>query len=88
MLNRVTFSGMVIEDLLTMNEENRINAMKTAIMEIVDSLKDKEQLFELLFVRHLNKHVKGQKTAVIKVKFADPKQTKELRAKFVNEAED
>lgn len=83
LLNRVTFSGMVIEDLLNMNEENRIKAMKTAVMEIVDSLKDPEQVFELLFVRHLNRKNRGQKSAVIEAKFADPKQTRELRAKFV-----
>ena len=83
MLNRVTFSGVVIDGLQTMSEANKVAAMKEKVMEIVDILKDADQVFELLFVRHLNSQIRGQKSAVIEAKFADSKQTKDLRTKFV-----
>ena len=85
MLNRVTFSGVVIENLLMMSESDRVKAMKDKVMEFVELLKDpeSEQTFELLFVKHLNNQVRGQKTAVIEAKFADSKQTRCLRSRFV-----
>ena len=85
MLNRVTFSGVVIEGLAKMDEPNKIKAMKDKIMAIIELLRESEQelALELLFVRHLNKQIRGQKSAVIEAKFADAKQTKELRTIFV-----
>ena len=49
MLNRVTFSGVAIEGLTSMNEADRVKAMKEKVMEIVDSLKDEGQVFDLQF---------------------------------------
>ena len=82
-LNRVTLSGVIIEGLLGMSEEDKVAAMRAKVMEIVDNLKDEGQTFELLFVRHLNKQKRGQTSAVIEARFADPKQAKALRSKFV-----
>ena len=38
---------------------------------------------QLRVVRHLNNQIRGQKSAVIEARFADAKQTKQLRAVFV-----
>ena len=83
MLNRVTFSGVVIDGLEKMEEPEKIKAMKEKLMAIIENLKEPEQVFEILFVRHLNKQIRGQKSSVIEAKLADAKQAKELRAQFV-----
>ena len=83
MLNRVTVSGVVIEGIERMTDTVKVQAMKAKITEIFDSIKEADQSFEILFVRHLNWKVRGQKTSVIEVKLADEKQTKLLRAEFV-----
>ena len=85
MLNKVTFSGVVIDGLSKMDDPTKIKAMRDKIMAIVELLKDSENELdlELIFVRHLNNQIRGQKSAVIEARFADAKQTKQLRAVFV-----
>ena len=83
MLNRVTVSGVVIDGIEKMTDTVKIPAMKSKIEEIFESIKEQDQSFEVVFVRHLNKQVRGQKSSVIEVKLADEKQAKELRAEFV-----
>ena len=83
MLNRVTFSGLNIEGLERMLEPDRIKAMREKVGEVIDLVKAEGQVYEILFVKHLNRHIRGAKTAVIEVKLKDEKQTKDLRAEFV-----
>ena len=83
MLNRVTISGVVIDNLTRMNETDKVRAMRAKIEEIITSIKEPEQTMEVQFVRHLNNQVRGQKSAVIEVKLADAQQAKLLRAAFV-----
>ena len=83
MLNRVTMAGVVIENLMTMSEEDKIRAMKATVKEIITNIKDEGQVIEVQFVRHLNQQIKGQKSAVIEVKLADAQQAKILRQEFV-----
>ena len=83
MLNRVTVSGVELPDLHKMTEEEKVKAMKEKITEIFDLLKTPEQTYEVVFVRHLNRKIRGAKYAVIEVKLADSKQAKEIRTEFV-----
>ena len=83
MLNRVVISGVVIPGLEKMEDTVKVPIMKEKIQAIVDSLKEDGQVYEVKFVRHLNKQIRGQKSSVIEVSFADAKQTKDLRAEFV-----
>ena len=83
MLNRVTFSGVVIQGLEKMEEPEKIKAMREKLTEIIDTLKEPEQVYEIQFVRHLNKQVMGQSSSVIEAKLADAKQAKQLREEFV-----
>ena len=83
MLNRITFSAVVIEGLQAMSEADKVKAMKEKVMEIVNSIKDPEQTFELLFVKHLNNQIRGQRSAVIEAKFANATQAQDIRKKFV-----
>ena len=82
-MNRVTISGVVIENLTRMNETDKVRAMRAKIEEIITNIKEPEQTMEVQFVRHLNNQVRGQKSAVIEVKLADAQQAKLLRAAFV-----
>ena len=83
MLNRVVMSGVEIQGLDKMDESGKIRAMKAKVTEIIDALKEENQSFEIQFVRHLNKQIKGVKFAVIEIRFPDSKQAKDLRAQFV-----
>ena len=83
MINRVTISGVVIDGLVTMKDVDKVTAMKAKVSEYIDFLKEDGQEFQVLFVRHLNKQIRGQKSAVIEVKFPDDKQAKMFRANFV-----
>ena len=83
MLNRVTVSGVELPELQRMNDVDKIKAMKTKIVEIFDLLKAPDQVYEVVFVRHLNSQIRGAKTAVIEVKLADTKQAKDIRTEFV-----
>ena len=83
MLNRVSMSGVELPGLWSMDEPNRITAMKSKVVEIIDLIKAEGQVYEVQFVRHLNRQIRGTKFAVIEVKFPDPKQAKDLRAEFV-----
>ena len=83
MLNRVTVSGVEIPELLTAQEGDRVKIMRDKIIELFDSIKAPEQVYEVVFVRHLNRQKKGAKHAVIEVKLADSKQAQEIRSEFV-----
>ena len=83
MLNRVTFSGVVIDNLWRMSEKDKVTAMRNKIGSIIDLLKEPDQTYEVQFVRHLNNQIRGQTTAVIEVKFPDNKQAKDIRSAFV-----
>ena len=82
MLNRVSVSGLVIEGIQTMAEADRIQAMRAKIQEVIDQVKEPDQVFEIQFVRHLNRQ-RGQKYAVVEVKFADVNQARLFRDNFV-----
>ena len=88
MLNRVTVSGVEIPNLQKMADEERIPAMKSRIKELFDLLKAEGQSFEVVFVRHLNRKIRGAKSAVIEVKLADAKQAKDIRSEFVKKRKD
>ena len=83
MLNRVTVSGVELPDMQRMDEADRIKAIKSKIVEIFDLLSTPEQPYEVTFVRHLNRQIRGAKLAVIEVKLADVKQAKAIRNEFV-----
>ena len=83
MLNRVTVSGIEIPELQSAPEGERVKIIKAKICELFDLMKDPEQSYEILFVRHLNQQKRGAKSAVIEVKLANPKQAQEIRAAFV-----
>ena len=83
MLNKVTVSGVEIENVCNMAETEKIRVMREKIASIFDSLKEEGQVYEIQFARHLNKQVKGQKYSVMEVKFPEVKQAKDIREQFV-----
>ena len=53
LLNRVTFSGVSIENLWRMSEKDKVTAMKKKIGEIIELLREQDQSYDVKFVRHL-----------------------------------
>jgi hypothetical protein len=88
MLNKVTLSGIKIPNLQRMSENEKVSVMRRRVQEIVDKLENEGQKFEVVFVRHLNRFVKGFGSAVIEVKFASEKQAVDLRSNFVKKRKD
>ena len=86
MLNKITISGVPIENITNMDDTRKIRVMRSKVEEIFDNLKEPNQEFEIQFVRHLNKQVRGQKTSVLEVKLPDAKQAKDIRAAFVKKS--
>ena len=88
MMNRITVSGVELPELWTAQDADRIKIMRDKIAEIFDEIKDPEQPYEVLFVRHLNHQKRGVKFAVIEVKLADVKQAQQIRSAFVKKRKD
>ena len=83
MLNRVIFSKVNMPNLANLTDEARLNAIKGRINEIIESVKSPDKQYKILFVKHLNHRVRGQKKGVIEVKLESPQQAADLRADFV-----
>ena len=86
MLNKITISGVAIENITNMDEQRKIRVMRSKVEEIFDLLKEPNQEFEIQFVRHLNNQVRGQKTSVLEVRLPDAKQAKDIRQEFVKKS--
>jgi hypothetical protein len=82
-LNRVTIIGIRIPNFTRMTGEEKVSVMRRRVQELVDRLQNADQVFEIIFVRHLNRQVRGADNTVIEVKFANEKQAKDLRSNFV-----
>ena len=83
MLNRVILSKISMPNLQGLNEEGRIRSIKDRINEIIESVKANDKEYKVLFVRHLNRKVRGQIKGVIEVKLESPQQAADFRADFV-----
>ena len=83
LLNKVTITGVYLPDMTRLSVQERIKTMKDKIESIVNCIKDDGQEFELKFVKHLNKHILGQKRAVIEVKFGTVQQATDFRMQFI-----
>ena len=82
MLNKVTVAGVVIPGIENLKDTDKIAAMKAKVAELIELLKEEDQEYEVQFVRHLNNQVRGQKSSVLEVRFASPKQAMAFRAEF------
>lgn len=87
MLNRVTVIGIKILDFHKMSNEEKVEAMKAKAQEVFDELAETGQKFEPVFVRHLNRKVRGQDSLILEVKLATEKQAIDLRANYVKKRE-
>ena len=83
MLNKVVLSKVSLPDMQGLNEEGRIRVIKDRINEIIDDVKTEGKQYKVLFVRHLNRLVRGQKKGVIEVRLESATQAAEFRADFV-----
>jgi len=83
MLDRVTVVGLSIPGLFEMRDNDKIEPMRERLQELFDYLADEGQKFEAGYVRHLNRQLRGRRTAVIEVRLGSEKQAGELRTNFI-----
>ena len=83
MLSKVTISGVPMPGLSKLNEQEKIQAIKDKAAEIVDLVKEEGQSYKVVFVRHLNKKIRGAEKAVLEVKLESNEQAAGIRASFV-----
>ena len=88
MLNRLTMTGVTLEGLENLSDEERIKAIKDKVNEIIDIVKKDDKQYKVVFVRHLNPQVRGQQKAAIEVKLETEKQASDLRSDFVQQRKD
>jgi hypothetical protein len=83
-LNKLTVIGIRIPNFGRMTGEEKVREMKIRVQGLFNKLQSQEdQEFEVIFVRHLNRQVRGLNNTVIEVKLANEKQAKDLRSAFV-----
>jgi hypothetical protein len=87
-LNRITVVGIRIPSFSRMTGDEKVSEMKKKVQSLVNKLQNEGQVFEVVFVRHLNRQVRGLDNTVIEVKFANDKQAKDLRSNFVQRKKD
>jgi hypothetical protein len=83
MLNKVTVIGIRIPELHRMTGSEKVTVMKQKVKELFETLQKEDQKFEVAFVRHLNRQVRGQHNTVIEVKLGSEQQARDLRMNFV-----
>lgn len=88
MLNKVTIAAVPMELAPTLNEQEKIEAIKSKANEIIDLVKQENRQYKAVFVRHLNRDVRGAKTAVLEVKFESEQQASNFRSDFVKRQKD
>ena len=84
-LHKVTITGVQIKDFNRMAENEKPDAMKKAVNEIIALVtadEDKEDR-KVVFVRHRNQHIRNAKTLVIETRFQEAKQATAFRKDFV-----
>ena len=74
MLNRLTMTGVTLEGLDNLSDEERIKAIEDKVNEIIDIVKKDDKQYKVVFVRHLNPQVRGQQKAAMEVKLESEKQ--------------
>jgi hypothetical protein len=88
MLDRLTVLGVRIPNLSRMKDKDKIEPMRNRIQEVFDKLADEGQKFVAGFVRHLNRQIRGNRSAVIEVKVESGKQAEEIRKNFVKKKDE
>ena len=88
MLNRVTIAGVPMELASTLTEQEKVQAIKDKANEIIDIIKQEGKQYKAVFVRHLNKQIRGATKAVLEVKFETEQQATDFRADFVKKQKD
>ena len=84
-LDRITLTGVKIENFNRMAENEKPAAMKAAvnsIIELVTPEADRQER-QVVFTRHKNRHIREAKSVVIEARFQNAKQATAFRKEFV-----
>ena len=85
-LNRVTLTGVKIDNFNRAAENEKPEAMKAAVKAIIALVTPEadQQDREVVFTRHRNSHIRNAKSAVIEAKFKTTAQGVAFRKEFVS----
>jgi hypothetical protein len=83
MLDRLTVLGIRIPNIRRMKDQDRIQMMRQKVEELFDKLKEEGQVYEIIFVKHLNRQARNPDNTVLEVRLGDSKQAGDIRSKFI-----
>ena len=84
-LDRITITGVMINDFHKFAENEKPAAMKAAVNDIINFVTPEADRPErtVVFVRHRNKHIRNARSVVIEARFQEAKQAVAFRKEFV-----
>ena len=84
-LNRVTITGVKIDDFGKLAENEKPPVMKTAVNTIIDLVTAEAEKAQrtVVFTRHRNQHIREARSVVIEARFQESKQAVAFRKDFV-----
>lgn len=85
-LNRVTITGVKIEDFQRLAENEKPAAMKAAVNKIIRLVTEENEVANrnVVFTRHRNGHIREARSVVIEAKFQESKQAVDFRKELVS----
>jgi hypothetical protein len=83
MMDRLTVLGIRIPNIRRMKDADRIQTMKQKVELVFGKLCDEGQVFEIVFVKHLNRQARNPDNTVLEVRLKDVKQAADIRSKFI-----
>lgn len=84
MLDRVTIIGLELPNLQSVEMPERIDTIKKKVQDFVDGVMSPGKS-KVVFVRHQNRQVRGQRSAVIEARFESVEQATDFRKTFVDQ---
>ena len=84
-LDKVTITGVKIENFQRLAENEKPAAMKAALSKIINIVTAESEVGNrsVIFTRHRNKHIREARSVVIEARFQDSKQAVDFRKDFV-----
>jgi len=88
MLDRLTISGIQIQNIRRMKDIERNPLMRTKVEEAINMFKEEDLEFQIAFIRHLNRQARKPDDTVLEVRFKDSKQAASVRSSYIKKKDD
>jgi hypothetical protein len=83
MLDRITILGIRIKNINKMRDAERNPLMRSKVEEFISQFKEKDQEYQIEFVRHLNRKSRFPDNTVLEVRFRDEAQARSIRTNYI-----